>query len=298
MRCRQIQRKRGAPCRSTIMATCNDSPEVATAYGDTLPGASKPWFSRLTFPLLYAAIGLSLGTATGTAAATVTTPVGAQTKFNDSRQDSIQASATGFELAVSPRASTVLKANFQPATVVYVAANTGKPATDSGHSTANQVPTGASPGIPAVTVDPSPAIQTAPDKTPAEEKNPTHPSAPAEKHLTKPFAYPLAHSARKELASVPEGAPAAMGGKRLNLGDDAKPSGSLVEGDLTVADYNAKAGTIEICDGRTFAVGSTVSISGAPSWNEYRSDLHHRCGQDGSCTLTRAAVAALNTKLV
>lgn len=272
----------------------NLTPEVAVAYGHRLPNNSQYLILRLAKPLLYAAMGFSIGTVTGVAVAVATIPASASVTVNDSTQ----ASATGSELAVSPSVSSDLRENSQPAAVVRVAANTAQPAADAGHSATDRANSGASPANPAVKVDRSPTVQTAPDEKPAVEKSPTHRPAPTETHPARPLAHPFARQGRPELASAVEVAPVPMNGEGLSLDEDVKPSNTYIEGDLTVADYDAKAGTIETSDGRTFVIGSTVSVSGATTWDDYRSDVHYRCGQDGTCTLTRAGVVALNARLV
>jgi hypothetical protein len=84
----------------------------------------------------------------------------------------------------------------------------------------------------------------------------------------------------------------------LSLNSDSNPQGFYSEGDLTVEDYNPQAGTIETSDGRTFALGTTVSVNNASSWQDYRSNVHYKCGQNGSCTLMRHGAFAPNARLI
>ncbi len=84
----------------------------------------------------------------------------------------------------------------------------------------------------------------------------------------------------------------------MNLKDEIKYSNFYIEGDLTVVDYDATAGTIETSDGRTFVVGVTVAASNAAPWGEYRSNLHYRCSRNGSCALSRAGAVAPNARLI
>ena len=91
-----------------------------------------------------------------------------------------------------------------------------------------------------------------------------------------------------------------LSGASLPAGLDAgfKPLNFYSEGDATVVGYNAADGTIQTDDGRTFVIGETVSASNAISWQDYRSNVHYRCNQNGSCSLVRTGVIALNAKLL
>ena len=70
------------------------------------------------------------------------------------------------------------------------------------------------------------------------------------------------------------------------------------EGDTTVVGYDAASGTIQTDDGRTFAVGATVSVSSAVPWQDYRANVHYRCDQHGHCSLMRTGVIALDARLI
>jgi hypothetical protein len=84
----------------------------------------------------------------------------------------------------------------------------------------------------------------------------------------------------------------------MSLDGGAKPSAFYTEGDITVADYDAKAGTISTSDGRTFLIGLTVATSSASSWEEYRAHVHYKCGQNGICTLNRHGAIAPEARLI
>jgi hypothetical protein len=100
----------------------------------------------------------------------------------------------------------------------------------------------------------------------------------------------------------PPAAPAAesISGAALPTGLDGgfKPLNFYSEGDATVVSYNAADGTIQTDDGRTFVVGETVSASNAITWQDFRSNVHYRCDQNGNCSLVRTGVIALNAKLL
>jgi hypothetical protein len=67
----------------------------------------------------------------------------------------------------------------------------------------------------------------------------------------------------------------------------------VVEGDVTVVDYDASLGTIETHEGKTFVIGRTA----AESWQDYRANVHYRCDQSGTCTLMRAGLVVPNARL-
>ncbi len=85
--------------------------------------------------------------------------------------------------------------------------------------------------------------------------------------------------------------------QQINL-NDANASHSYVEGDFTVADYDSSVSTIETSDGRKFVLGTTVRMRNATSWDEYRASVHYRCGDNGSCTLTREGTLTLDARLI
>jgi hypothetical protein len=109
-------------------------------------------------------------------------------------------------------------------------------------------------------------------------------------------------SAATPVRPQPAVAPAAesISGAVLPAGLDGgfKPLNFYSEGDATVVGYNAADGTIQTDDGRSFVIGDTVSASNAITWQDYRSNVHYRCDQNGNCSLVRTGVIALNAKLL
>jgi hypothetical protein len=77
----------------------------------------------------------------------------------------------------------------------------------------------------------------------------------------------------------------------------ATPSAFVVEGDATVADYDASAGSIETRDGRTFILGGASGAGNSVQWQDYVGNVHYSCTQHGNCTLFRAGVAVPNARL-
>ncbi len=71
----------------------------------------------------------------------------------------------------------------------------------------------------------------------------------------------------------------------------------IIEGDVTVVNFDASEGMIETHEGKTFVISSAVAESNAILWQDYRSNVHYRCNQAGSCTLVRAGVIVPNARL-
>ena len=70
------------------------------------------------------------------------------------------------------------------------------------------------------------------------------------------------------------------------------------EGDATVSDYDASTGRIETYEGRIFVINASAGTSSSTSWQDYQGNLHYRCDQNGSCTLSRSGVVVPNAKLM
>lgn len=83
----------------------------------------------------------------------------------------------------------------------------------------------------------------------------------------------------------------------------AKPSFSaapftfMIEGDLTFANFDASAGTLETNEGKTFLLGRATGESIAAPSQDVPANVHYRCDQTGNCTLIHAGVVFLNVKL-
>ena len=60
-----------------------------------------------------------------------------------------------------------------------------------------------------------------------------------------------------------------------------------VEGEVTVANYDVDAGTIETYEGSNFALDKASSASGAIQWEDFPFNVHYRCDATGNCTLVR-----------
>jgi hypothetical protein len=75
----------------------------------------------------------------------------------------------------------------------------------------------------------------------------------------------------------------------------AIPSAFTVQGDATVASYDASAGIMQTYEGEAFAFDKTASADGANPGDEFVSNIHYRCDQFWNCTL-RAGGAVLKAK--
>jgi hypothetical protein len=118
--------------------------------------------------------------------------------------------------------------------------------------------------------------------------------------VAAPPAAPMAASVATPVQPPAAPSTAAIPSASLSSGLDSgfKPLTFYSEGDATVISYDAAGDTITTDDGRTFTIGATVSASNAVSWQDYRSNVHYRCDQNGNCSLVRTGVIALNAKLM
>jgi hypothetical protein len=71
----------------------------------------------------------------------------------------------------------------------------------------------------------------------------------------------------------------------------------FMEGDATVADFDAQMGRIETDEGKTFLIEKTASDGIAAPWQDYHSNVHYRCDQTGNCTIRGAGVTLPNVKM-
>lgn len=270
----------------------------------------------MALSMLSAMVGLLLGTLTGVSLAIVSTPAQASiATVSDSPLASLIGGGTSVEASTKPSsvASTnpittqVSTKQAQPEVPVQktdsatqALASASQPNSDGSKAETTSTASGELSAIPGVKLDHSPATQSAPGKIPVVDENesPIHPAAPAERHSTRPVAHPLTKPPRVVLASLSVDISAPSEDDPLNLEGDVKPPTFYSEGDLTIADYDAAKGTIQTIDGRTFVLGLTISTADATGWEDYRSSVHYRCSQEGSCTLTRSGVVAPNARLI
>jgi hypothetical protein len=279
------------------MATFIESPRVAFESGPSLPVSSPLSLSRLIMPILCVAAGVSVGTATGLTLALVNAPSAALAASSDSSQ-ATQASiapATNLALNASPApiVNQVISAS-QSANPILALSTAGRPSkpAESGPSTADV----AGANVARTAMTPS-RVEIALNKTPDALKPATFKFGGKQWHAARMMFMPVANPERHEPAATQLVLPAALNAAQLSL-DTPRPASIYTEGDLKVAEYDATAGTVVTSDGRTFVLGTTVVAGSATSWESYRSDLHYRCDQNGSCVLMRAGVVAPNARLI
>ena len=251
-----------------------------------IPGSLK---YRLVRPALYALLGVSLGAITGTAIAIAGSPDG-ESLFSIASLKSGPAAEPVPVVASSPQQQT------HPDAVKQVP-SISTSATDADHLTASAAAKGTlKPNLP-VKAERSTNSHSTPSQVPEAGKKPHFRTASGARRFARRVARPPVEPALTEMSGASNDGPPLMAAADEEF-NDPKPVNFYVEGNLTVADYDANAGTIETSDGRTFIVGTTVLASNAISWNEYRSNVHYRCSQAGDCTLSRAVVVAPNARLI
>jgi len=96
------------------------------------------------------------------------------------------------------------------------------------------------------------------------------------------------------VTNPPPAAPAAQAATPSN---EPAPLILAIEGDLTLVNYDASAGTIETQEGKTFLIGATVSESAAQRWQDSQGNVHFRCDLSGNCTLFHAGVVVHNARM-
>jgi hypothetical protein len=240
-----------------------------------------------------------VGTATGIALALVNAPNGVV----EASGDSGQTNSTSAKAAINVAANTSPASVVQTAVVAPLAASSSQPADDTGHSTAKAVGRRLSTVNPAAKAQPSSATQIAFGKTPEAVEPATFRLAGKRWHVARPISAPVSEPVTHQMASASLATPTVLDPTlsslaQSSLDDAAKPVIRYIEGDLTIAAYDATTGTVQTSDGRTFILGTSVAASNATSWDEYRSDVHYRCDQAGSCMLMRAGAVAPNARLI
>jgi hypothetical protein len=76
-----------------------------------------------------------------------------------------------------------------------------------------------------------------------------------------------------------------------------KPSPFYIEGDDSIAGYDASAGIIETFTARRFLVDKAGAAANALKGLDFPIDVHYRCDQSATCTITRAGGGVLHAKL-
>jgi hypothetical protein len=308
------------------MATYNQYSEVVAAYGYTTPPPPPAQANRIGLALLYAAVGVALGTMTGTTMAVVSmqNTNGLAWPHSLAMLRPVAPAAPNAHKAVvsqnghaivaaAPAASAKAEtAQAQPAPVQTMQSHAAAPA-----------PAAASAQVaaPVQATAPKPSLLSKIAPTPVVEASvdidspglPAH-AATAPAKITP---VPAVHKANLETASVPVARKHSVAPAKpavLSMPESIAPPSTddvtldehvaaataifYSEGDAAVMDYDASAGTIVTNDGKTFMIGPTVSMADAPTWDDYRANVHYRCDQGGKCSLVRTGVVALNARMI
>lgn len=286
------------------MATQNLSLEdflISSHRAVEIPGA---WKFRLALPLLYAMIGVAIGTLTGVTVATVNPSAGI------SWLPIVSAAGNGISDTISQATHRTAPAPARqlarPAAVVH-AASTSSPTAITRELAAPKVVAAAAKANRQVIAEHPAALHPTLSKARAEARSRSARTAFAEIHRSRLADGHRVRPARVVMASTTKAAPSQMMAAAEQLSfdnqavpsdEEAVPSAVYVEGDFTVASYDASNGTIETNDGRTFAVGMTVVAGSASTWNDSGSNLHYRCNTTGVCTLFGPGIFAPNARLI
>jgi hypothetical protein len=271
-----------------------ESPRVAFVPGSSLRTYPPFSLSRLALPALCVAIAASVGTATGITLAMVNAPNGVV----EASSSSVQAGSTRAEAGTNLAVNANPALNNQPTIVAGPDASPSQPVSGTGHFASKAANPRLSTANPAVKAQPSPEGRVASNNPPDAVKPATFRLAGKEWPVAKLISMPVAELVRHQVASSAVAAPTALDPILSSLDDAAKPASRYIEGDLTIAAYDATTGTVQASDGRTFILGTTVAANNAASWDQYRSGVHYRCDQSGSCLLMRAGAVAPSARLI
>ncbi len=276
-----------------------ESPQVVFVPGSSLRTWSSFSLSRLALPALCVVIAASVGTATGITLAKVDAPNGVVEASSDSGQTNSTSAKAAIRVAANTRPASVV----QTAVVAPLAASSSQTNADASHSAAKAAELRQSQPSIAEKAQTQSSEQIALNSPPDAITPATFTLAGKEWPVARPMSMPVADPARQQLASPSLAASTALDPiqsslAQTSLDDAAKPAVRYVEGDLSVAAYDAMTGTLQTKDGKTFILGTSVAAGNATSWDEYRSGVHYRCDQTGSCILMRAGAVAPNARLI
>jgi len=276
------------------MGTYTETPQLLASYQQRVRANRQLEVSRFALPLLYATMGISLGSLAGAYVALGSGTTGVQAMFGS--PTSVRTALTSFE--DSSVASAAERLSYQTGSYVQTSARTSGTMAASEKIETVRSTVAAPPAEHRAKAVHAPALhEIAPGKAPVVERYQEPRETPQQDHPSRPAAHPVTRPARTVLASAEAIAPAQLE-VPVSFSSTTTAAAFYTEGDITVAEYDAVAGTIVSSDGRTFSIGATVSEANATSWSNYRSDVHYRCGSNGSCTLVRPGVIATDARLI
>jgi hypothetical protein len=130
--------------------------------------------------------------------------------------------------------------------------------------------------------------------TVAHEHRSVHKLTARKRHFVRRRSHSR-HRLRAPLfASVP--VPSPPGFEMPKPDDAAKYFVFTVEGDVSLANYDALTKTIDTYEGESFALDQTPTGSSEMAWQDNPPNIHYRCDQSGNCDLVSAGQAFLNSK--
>ena len=102
-------------------------------------------------------------------------------------------------------------------------------------------------------------------------------------------------TAKRMLYVSPNAPPATDGPTALELASAAASAGPfvlVVQGEATIASYDAGTGTIETYEGQTFVLDKSAGETSSIRWPDFPFNVHYRCDEIGDCTLIRGHASA------
>jgi len=93
----------------------------------------------------------------------------------------------------------------------------------------------------------------------------------------------------------PNAPPAEQGPTALQMASAAASSGPFVmgiQGEATIAAYDAGTGTVETYEGQTFLLDKSTTETSAINWPDFPFNVHYRCDDHGGCRLIRGGATA------
>jgi hypothetical protein len=271
------------------MATHNRPTAIVVAQPSRRSVASGPQIVRMAVPMLFAAMGVSLGTLAGVATAFFSVPMASAAAVDTNSGTQQMAAVVDSNSRTQQMASAAV-----PAEIVQVSS------TKSNDSTAAQPAVEDSAAPHATKIEQAPETERARTKAPSIDRTTDPATPPSDVRPAKHLAHPVNRPLRIEVAAEPEVTPMQieMEADQPIPMEAAKSPVVYSEGDITVEDYDAAQGTIQTTDGRTFELGQTVSEGNTVAWDQYRANVHYRCEGNGSCTLQREGVVTVNSRQI
>jgi hypothetical protein len=94
----------------------------------------------------------------------------------------------------------------------------------------------------------------------------------------------------------PNAPPAEEGPTALQMASAAASSGPFVmgiQGEATIAGYDAGTGKVETYEGQTFLLDKSTTETSAIDWPDFPFNVHYRCDEHGGCTLIHGGATAI-----